>query len=235
MGYTALTVLYGGGSLDEPVMSLPVLGRVSFRQAGIIMGLCVALPLCLHSAFSGAVLAALPEPAASLGAARLGWDAVLSLLPVPLGLALGVPRPRLVPMDVAVLMVLRFALRKSSARAPPAPKARAKPSRLCGFAPPDSRLSGAPPAPGYRISAPDPSVPKSLTITLYGADGAPLSDRLARTYVDGELIGSVTTDGDGAMGVTFVPRRHGARRLRITVDGQSEPAVDAPLEVSAGP
>ena len=232
MGYTALTVLSGGGSLDEPVMSLPLLGRISFRQAGIIMGLCVVLPLCVHSAFSGAVLAALPGPAASVGGAQVGWDAVVSLLPVPLGLALGVPRPRLVPMDVAVLMLLRFAARGTSARAAPrrqrAPRAR---SALSGFAPPDPGLAGAPPAPGYRISAADPSVPKSLTITLHGGGGSPLSGRLARTYIDGELIGSVTTDGDGAMGVTFVPGRRGTRRLRIEVDGEPGPAVDAPLEV----
>ena len=234
MGYTVLTVLGGGGSLDEPVMSLPLLGRISFRQAGIIMGLCVMLPLCVHSAASGAVLAALPEPAASAGGAQIGWDAVISLLPVPFGLALGVPRPRLVPMDVAVFMLLRFAARGTSARAAPrrqggAPRAR---SALSGFAPPDPGLAGAPPAPGYRISAPDPSIPKSLIITLYGGDGSPLSGRLARTYIDGELIGSVTTDGDGAMGVTFVPGRRGTRRLRIEVDGESGPAVDAPLEVS---
>ena len=213
-------------------MSLPLLGRVSFRQAGIIMGFCVALPLCVHSFCSEAVLSALPEPALSAGPARLGWDAVLALLPVPLGLALGVPRPRLVPMDVAVFMVLRFALRKSSAPRRAAPPGPARgPSRLSGFAPPDPGLAGAPPAPGYSIAAPDPSVPKSLTITLYGADGSPLSGRLARTYVDGELIGSVTTDGDGAMGVTFVPGRCGTRRLRIEVDGEDGPAVDAPLEI----
>lgn len=229
MGYTVLTVLRGGGSLDEPVMSLPLLGRVSFRQAGIIMGLCVALPLCVHSFSSVAVLSALPEPALSAGPARLGWDAVLALLPVPLGLALGVPRPRLVPMDVAVFMILRFAVRKSSAPRPAGP-ARG-PSRLSGFAPPDPGLAGAPPAPGYSIAAPDPSVPKSLTITLYAGDGSPLSGRLARTYVDGELIGSVTTDADGAMGVTFVPGRCGTRRLRIEVDGEDGPAVDAPLDV----
>lgn len=238
MGYTILTVLQGGSSLDEPVMSLPLLGRVSFRQAGIIMGLCVVAPLCVHSSLSGAVLAALPDPITSVGGAQLGWDAVFSLLPAVVGLALGVPRPRLVSMDVAVLMLLRFAVRGTSMRAAPrrrrkAPRPR-KSGRL-GFAAPDPDLEGAPPTPIYRISAQDPSVPKSLTITLHGGDGSPLSGKLARTYIDGELIGSVTTDGDGAMGVTFVPGRRGTRRLRIEVDGEPRPAVDAPLEISGGP
>lgn len=226
-------MLYGGGSLDEPVMSLPVLGRVSFRQAGIIMGLCLALPLCVHSAFSAHVLEALPDPAFSAGPAEVGWDAVVSLIPVPVGLALGVPRPRLVPMDAAVWMMFRFALRRSSARRAPRPAKRAaRGSKLAGFAPPDPRLAGAPSAPGYTIAARDPSVPKSLTVTLYGGDGKPLAGRLARTYIDGVLAGSVTTDGDGAMGVTFVPGRRGARRLVIRVDGEPGPAVDAPLEIS---
>lgn len=237
MGYTTLTVLQGGSSLDEPVLSLPLLGRVSFRQAGIIMGLCVITPLCIHSALSGAVLAALPEPIASVGGARLGWDAAISLLPAVAGLVLGVPRPRLVPMDVAVLMLLRFAVTGTSIRARPGRRKVPRPrkSGRLGFAPPDPSLEGAPPTLVYRIGAQDPSVPKSLTITLYGEDGSPLSGKLARTYIDDELVGSVTTDGDGAMGVTFVPGRRGTRRLRIEVDGEPRPAVDAPLEISGGP
>lgn len=236
MGYTILTVLHGGSSLDAPVMSLPLFGRVSFRQAGIIMGLCVITPLCIHSALSGVVLSALPDPITSVGGAQLGWDVAISLLPAIAGLVLGVPRPRLVPMDVAVLMLLRFAVRGTSVRRPGRRKVpRPRKSGRLGFAAPDPDLEGAPPTPIYRISAQDPSVPKSLTITLYGDDGSPLSGKLARTYIDDELVGSVTTDGDGAMGVTFVPGKRGTRRLRIIVDGEPRAAVDAPLEISGGP
>lgn len=217
-GYTTLTVLRGTGALDEPVMPVPVLGRISFRQAGIIMGACVVLPLLMHWALSGGP----SEAAFQVGFVEITWDALIAAAPIPAGLALGVPRPRLVPMDVAVFMVLRFALRR-------APRAARPPSRLAGFAPPDSGLGG--PVRGYSVTAPDPSVPKSLTVTLYRADGSPLAGRLARTYIDGELVGSVTTDGDGTMGATFVPRRHGTRRLVITVDGEPGPAVDAPLVV----
>lgn len=219
VGYTTLTVLRGDGALDEPVMPVPVLGRISFRQAGIIMASCVALPLLIHWALSGGP----SEAAFEIGFVEITRDALAAAAPIPAGLALGVPRPRLVPMDVAVFMVIRFALRR-------APREAARsPSRLAGFAPPDSELGG--PVRGYSITAPDPSVPKSLTVTLYRSDGSPLAGRLARTYIDGELVGSVTTDGDGTMGATFVPRRHGTRRLLITVDGEPGPAVDAPLVV----
>ncbi len=104
-------------------------------------------------------------------------------------------------------------------------------SRLAGFAAPYEagpmpRREGT-----HAVSVTELGVPKSITVTLYDIHGVPMRNRLARAYVDDTLQASVTTDSDGTMGMTFVPRSEGQKRLRIEVDGQDRPAVDAVLEV----
>ncbi len=104
-------------------------------------------------------------------------------------------------------------------------------SRLAGFADPYEagplpRREGA-----YTVSVTELGVPKSITVTLYDIHGVPMRNRLARAYIDDVLQASITTDADGTMGMTFVPRSEGQKSLRIEVDGQDRPAVDAVLDV----
>ena len=245
--YTVLTVFEGDGTINEPVISLPMAGKVSFRQIGFLMGLSVILPMVIYSGASSHILQAMPDPILSIDAVNAGvdvtWDVVLALLPVPAGLILGLGRPKLVPMDVLVAMIIRFMIYHTSlkstrpARRGPAGGRKGKTaggkkeSRLAGFADP-YEAGPLPHREGTHIvSVTELGVPKSITVTLYDIHGVPIRNRLARAYVDDMLQASVTTDSDGTMGMTFVPRSEGQKRLRIEVDGQNRPAVDAVLDV----
>ena len=244
--YTVLTVFEGDDAINEPVISLPMAGKVSFRQIGFLMGLSVILPMAIYSGASSHILQAMPDPILSINAVNTGvdvtWDVVLALLPVPAGLILGLGRPKLVPMDVLVAMIIRFMIYHTSLKAvrpvrrgPAGGRkgrtAGGKKSRLAGFADPYEagplpRREGM-----YTVSVTELGVPKSITVTLYDIHGVPIRNRLARAYVDDVLQASITTDVDGTMGMTFVPRSEGQKSLRIEVDGQDRPAVDAVLEV----
>ena len=239
-GYTVLTVFENAGTMDEPVIRLPLAGRVSFRQIGIIAGLCIMLPMVIYT--GAGELDHLRDGVVSvIGVAgndiRITWDMVLALVPVPFGLALGLPRPKLVPMDALVVMFVRFMMSGSSVKAAKAKrkgrKARAPASKYAGVA-----KEARPVTPGskksdvtYPVSVTDLGVPKSLTITIYGRDGRPLRSRFVRAYIDGELLCSITTDHDGMVGMTLVPRNLGRKRLRILEDGAQEPVVDVVLDV----
>ena len=240
-GYTVLTVFENAGTMDEPVIRLPLAGRVSFRQIGIIAGLCIMLPMVIYTG-AGELDHLRDGVVSTIGVAgndiRITWDMVLALVPVPFGLALGLPRPKLVPMDALVVMLVRFMMSGSSVKAVKAKRrkkgrAKAPASRYAGFA-----KEARPVKPGskksdvtYPVSVTDLGVPKSLTITIYGRDGKPLRSRLVRAYIDDELLCSITTDHDGMVGMTFVPRNLGRKRLRILEDGAQEPVVDVVLDV----
>ena len=228
-------------AINEPAVLLPIVGRVSFRQIGIMVGLSVMMPLAIYSAGSGFILDSLPDPVFSFdavnGTVRVTWDVVLALVPVPAGLALGAPRPKLVPMDRLVVILARFAISHASvprhgASAKKTKKTGAK-SLLAGFAREDDsvRRSKSGKKNVYSVAVTELGMPKNITITLYDVSGNPMRNRLARAYVDDDLLSSITTDSDGIMGITFVPKREGARSLKIMVDGIKEPAVDATLDV----
>jgi len=248
--YTVLTVFDGTDALNEPVMSLPVAGRLSFRQIGIVVGISVLLPLAVYSAASGHVLAAWPEPVFYLdvigaaGGLRVTWDVILALLPVPFGLAVGLPRPKLMPMDAMIAAMISFAVRHTSvppdASSGPRPGARRRPgrragggSRLAGFARRDGfeEFRGSPKRRSFAVGVSGLGAPKSITVTIYDTHGSPVRNRLARAYVDDMLQGAVTTDADGVMGITYAPQSEGTKRLRIEVEGMGEPAVDVDLDV----
>ena len=58
-----------------------------------------------------------------------------------------------------------------------------------------------------------------------------MRNRLARVYINDDLLSSITTDSDGTIGITFVPRQEGTKHLIIRVDGTAAPVVDAVLDV----
>lgn len=230
----------GSGALDEPVVPLPLAGRASFRQVGLIIGISVLLPLAVHHALSGAVLAAWPAPLLLLeapggaGQVRITWDMVLAAAPVPAGLALGLPRPAIAPMDRLLADVICFAVRGHS---PGGPRRHARRGRrgspLAGFAPRDplAGVGRANARQSLAVGASCDGAPRNITVTLYGGDGLPLRNVPARAYLDGELLSTVATDPDGVMGLVVVPGAPGTRRLLVEADGMDGPAVDVDLEV----
>ena len=239
--YTVLTVFENTDAINEPAVLLPIIGRVSFRQIGIIVGLSVMIPLVMYSAGSEHILDSLPDPVFSFdavnGTVQITWDVVLALAPVPAGLALGVPRPKLVPMDKLIIILIKFAVNHTSISghaniAKRAKKTGAK-SLLAGFASKDESIKSTKHGKrsAYSVAVTELGIPKNITITLYDNRGNPMRNRLARAYVDDDLLSSITTDSDGVMGITFVPSREGVRSLRIMVDGIKEPVVDATLDV----
>ena len=239
--YTVLTVFENTDAINEPAVLLPIIGRVSFRQIGIIVGLSVMIPLVIYSACSEFVLDSLPDPVFSFdavnGTVQITWDVVLALAPVPAGLALGVPRPKLVPMDRLIIILIKFAVHHTSisghvSTAKKAKKTGAK-SLLAGFARKDDSIKNTKHKKRnvYSVAVTELGIPKNITITLYDNQGNPMRNRLARAYVDDDLLSSITTDSDGVMGITFVPNREGVRSLRIMVDGIKDPVVDATLDV----
>ncbi len=235
--YTVLTVFENTDTINEPVILLPLLGKVSFRQIGIIIGLGVMLPMLIYSAGSEHILSILPDPVFTFDAVNakmeVTWDILIVLVPMSVGLMLGVPRPKLVPMDALVAILIRFIIHRTSVRPEQGARQRgtAPKSRLAGFAQKDEIATKSRAARTYSIAVTDLGIPKNITITLYDLKGSPMRNRLARAYIDDVLLSSITTDSDGMMGMTFIPQSEGAKRLKITLDGMKEPVVDAILDV----
>ncbi len=236
--YTVLTVFENTDTINEPVIALPIIGKASFRQIGIIVGLAVILPMMIYSAGSEAVRGAFPDPAFSFtavnGQIKITWDVLLALAPIPLGLALGMPRPKLVPMDKLIVILVRFAMHRTSVRSSTQKKAKRKSetkSSYAGFAHKDDITPVPSQTRNYDVAVTDLGIPKNLTITLYDLKGSPMRHKLVRAYIDDELLSSITTDSDGVIGMTFVPKSEGAKRLKVVADGISGSVVDATLDV----
>ena len=213
-----------------------MMGKVSFRQIGIIMGLAVMLPMVIYSAGSDAILEIFPNPIFSFtavnGEVAITWDVVFAILPIPVGLLLGVPRPKLIPMDKLIIVLCGFMMHKTSVvQTTKSTKTKKTKSSLAGFAEQDDITPSSKARNVYQIAVSELGIPKNITITLYDLKGRPMRGRLARIYIDDVLLSSITADSDGVIGMTFVPRKEGMRRLRIMIDGMEEPAVDAALDV----
>ena len=253
-GYTILTVFENTDTINEPVISLPMAGKMSFRQIGIVTGIAVLLPMLVYSAASDFILGTFPDPVFSFAPVsgsliNVTWDVVLALVPVPFGVLLGVPRPKLLAMDELVVVLIRFWIRRTSVggaargrgaasgggSATPAPHARRKAggNPRVGFAKRDGFESYGKKIPKQRfaVGVSELGTPKNITVTLYGTDGRPMRHRLARAYIDGVLLCSITTDSDGVIGMTFIPKSEGVKSLRIVADRLKEPVVDVELDV----
>ena len=253
-GYTILTVFENTDTINEPVISLPMAGKMSFRQIGIVTGIAVLLPMLVYSAASDVILGAFPDPVFSFepvsgSLINVTWDVVLALVPVPFGVLLGVPRPKLLAMDELVVVLIRFWIRRTSVGGAsggkgvtrggsgviPAPHTRRKAggSPRVGFAKRDGFESYGKKTPKQRfaVGVSELGTPKNITVTLYGTDGRPMRHRLARAYIDGVLLCSITTDSDGVIGMTFIPKSEGVKSLRIVADRLKEPVVDVELDV----
>ena len=238
--YTVLTVFENTDTINEPVIALPMLGKASFRQIGIITGLAVMLPLLIYSSGSESILDAFPDPVFSFvavnGEIKITWDIIIALIPMPLGLALGVPRPKLVPMDNLVVLLVRFMMHHTSVKSS---KQKAKKSRhphtkssLAGFIQEDKSIRPKTTSKNtYHIAVTELGVPKNLTITLYDLKGNPIRHKLVRAYIDDDLLSSITTDSDGVIGMTFVPKSEGTKHLKVIADGTMDSIIDAMLDI----
>ena len=237
--YTVLTVFENTDTINEPVISLPMLGKASFRQIGIITGLAVMLPLLIYSTGSESILNAFPNPVFSFvavnGEIKITWDIVIALVPMPLGLALGIPRPKLVPMDNLIMLLIRFMINHTSVKSTTKAKKSRQPhtkSTLAGFAQDDDSIKPKSARKDtYHIAVTDLGIPKNITITLYDLKGNPIRHKLVRAYIDDDLLSSITTDSDGVIGMTFVPRGEGTKHLKVIADGMIEPIIDAVLDI----
>ena len=254
--YTLLTVFEDMGTINEPVISLPMTGRISFRQIGIVVGLSVMLPMALYSWLSSGYTLETWE-AISFdtvnGTVHITLDIIISLIPVPIGLVLGIPRPRMLPMDELVLVLLKFAIQHTSIQSTKHQKrwrgvvprrrlthnpkdtktAKQKKSKFAGFGDKfvlDCHLKKAT-RKAYIISVTKLGIPKHMTITLYDLRGSPMRNKLVRVYIDDELSSSLTTDSDGVIGMTFVPKSIGEKRLKIISVETNKPVVDAILNI----
>ena len=247
--YTVLTVFENVNAINEPVISMPMMGRVSFRQIGIIITLSVMVPLLIYSSGSEYILDVFPHPVFSFTAVnaqvQITWDVILAIIPIPVGLLLGMPRPKLVPMDQLIILLAKFAIYHTSVNTaskknvskdgtPSGNTGKNQNSLFAGFAGADPDIT--PPRKSrtknvYLVAVTDIGIPKNITVTIYDTDGTPMRNRLARVYINDDLLSSITTDSDGTIGITFVPRQEGTKHLIIRVDGTAAPVVDAVLDV----
>ena len=246
--YTVLTVFENVNAINEPVISMPMIGRVSFRQIGIIVGLSVMLPLLIYSSGSEYILEAFPHPVFSFTAVnaqvQITWDVILAIIPIPVGLLLGMPRPKLVPMDQLIILLAKFAIYHTSVNTASKKNAskdgmssdntgKRKTSLFAGFAgadpditPTKSRTKNV-----YLVAVTDIGIPKNITVTIYDTDGTPMRNRLARVHINDDLLSSITTDSDGTMGITFVPGQEGTKTPDNPSGWNRRTGIDAVLDV----
>lgn len=199
--------------LDEQTISIPLMGKISLRQLGIV--------------FVGLL--------ASIASYHMTESLIILLILIVLSVGLGLPRPKILPMDKLVYCVVLFLIKNNTPH-----KSVKKPHK--SVKKPHSEFMGLPGTKIIKIKkqekfrnvfASDFTKHKRLHIKLLQSSGVPLSRKFVRVFLDDELLNSLTTDGDGLIEVSFIPQKEGPRKLKIISDDMLEPLLHETILVKA--
>lgn len=194
-------------ALNEPVLSFPVLGRISMKQffiLGVTGMASYAMFLDTHNFFS--------------------------LLPVCVGALLAFVKPKVGTSEETVVSLFLFLARRYARQGKDSGTRDATPPRKKGASQKKLELSEA----SIRtrtITLSDLSRPVRFKIRLVEASGQAVVNRTCKVYLDDSYTDTLTTDLNGEIETVIIPKTSGKRRITVYVGEQKEPAFSEVIEI----
>lgn len=197
--------------LNEPVLSFPIIGRISMRQF-FILGLASMISYLIFSS-SHSIFAVIPE---SIGA------------------FLALTKPKVTSSEQMVIsMILFFMGRHYSTGNKKKQKTKSKKlsysSKKLGLA--DSLIDDSQENDIRTITVSDLSRPYRFKVKLVGPTGKVLANKKSKVYLDGTYLDALTTDINGELETIIIPKTPGKKIITVNVDEQVEPVFLETIEV----
>jgi hypothetical protein len=190
-------------ALNEPVLSFPIIGRISMRQF-FILGLASMISYLIFSS-SHSIFAVIPE----------GIGAFLALT-----------KPKVTSSEQMVISMVLFFMGRHYGTGNKKKKAKSKKlsssSKKLGLA--DSLIEDSQENEIRTITVSDLSRPYRFKVKLVGPTGKVLANKKSKVYLDGTYLDALTSDINGEL-------ETGKKNITVCVDEQVEPVFLETIEV----
>ena len=197
-------------ALNEPVLSFPIIGRISMRQF-FILGLASMISYLIFSS-SHSIFAVIPE----------GIGAFLALT-----------KPKVTSSEQMVISVVLFFMGRHYGTGNKKKKAKSKKlsssSKKLGLA--CSLIEDSQENEIRTITVSDLSRPYRFKVKLVGPTGKVLANKKSKVYLDGTYLDALTTDINGELETIIIPKTPGKKKITVCVDEQVEPVFLETIEV----
>lgn len=197
-------------ALNEPVLSFPIIGRISMRQF-FILGLASMISYLIFSS-SHSIFAVIPE----------GIGAFLALT-----------KPKVTSSEQMVISMVLFFMGRHYGTGNKKKKAKSKKlsssSKKLGLA--CSLIEDLQENEIRTITVSDLSRPYRFKVKLVGPTGKVLANKKSKVYLDGTYLDALTTDINGELETIIIPKTQGKKNITVCVDEQVEPVFLETIEV----
>jgi len=197
-------------ALNEPVLSFPIIGRISMRQF-FILGLASMISYLIFSS-SHSIFAVIPE----------GIGAFLALT-----------KPKVTSSEQMVISMVLFFMGRHYGTGNKKKKAKSKKlsssSKKLGLA--CSLIEDSQENEIRTITVSDLSRPYRFKVKLVGPTGKVLANKKSKVYLDGTYLDALTTDVNGELETIIIPKTQGKKNITVCVDEQVEPVFLETIEV----
>ncbi|MHB8603422.1 MAG: hypothetical protein ACYC9R_12385 [Nitrosotalea sp.] len=197
-------------ALNEPVLSFPIIGRISMRQF-FILGLASMISYLIFSS-SHSIFAVIPE----------GIGAFLALT-----------KPKVTSSEQMVISMVLFFMGRHYGTGNKKKKAKSKKlsssSKKLGLA--CSLIEDSQENEIRTITVSDLSRPYRFKVKLVGPTGKVLANKKSKVYLDGTYLDALTTDINGELETIIIPKTQGKKNITVCVDEQVEPVFLETIEV----
>lgn len=196
-------------ALNEPVLSFPIIGRISMRQF-FILGLASMISYLIFSSSHG----------------------IFAVIPEGIGAFLALTKPKVTSSEQMVIsMVLFFMGRHGTGNKKKKAKSKklSSSSKKLGLA--DSLVEDSQENEIRTITVSDLLRPYRFKVKLVGPTGKVLASKKSKVYLDGTYLDALTTDINGELETIIIPKTPGKKNITVCVDEQVEPVFLETIEV----
>jgi hypothetical protein len=196
--------------LNEPVLSFPIIGRISMRQF-FILGLASMISYLIFSSSHG----------------------IIAVIPEGIGAFLALTKPKVTSSEQMVISMVLFFMGRHYGTGNKKKKAKSKKlsssSKKLGLA--CSLIEDSQENEIRTITVSDLSRPYRFKVKLVGPTGKVLANKKSKVYLDGTYLDALTTDINGELETIIIPKTQGLKNITICVDEQVEPVFLETIEV----
>jgi hypothetical protein len=197
-------------ALNEPVLSFPIIGRISMRQF-FILGLASMISYLIFSSSHG----------------------IIAVIPEGIGAFLALTKPKVTSSEQMVISMVLFFMGRHYDTGNKKKKAKSKKlsssSKKLGLA--CSLIEDLQENEIRTITVSDLSRPYRFKVKLVGPTGKVLANKKSKVYLDGTYLDALTTDINGELETIIIPKTQGKKNITVCVDEQVEPVFLETIEV----
>lgn len=198
--------------LNEPVLSFPILGKVSMRQF-FILGVTAMISYMVFTSL----------------------QTYFALIPAFLGIGFAMTKPKVTSSERMALSMIMFALgnRTYTVRKIKKPKTKSTKvktsSKKMGLA--ETLIEETHTQEIRKIIVSDLSHPYRLKVKIIDPQGKILKNQKTQVFIDGNYQDALTTDPNGMLETIIVPGTVGLKKITIYAKGQELPIYSEQIEI----